>query len=85
MAIGEDEGGKKKERQVVQKNGVVEDDDGIEDVRGAASFLGKKLFGERFSGRVNEKGQQQEGDVLHPDGRGDEDATPGEGAYGCKF
>jgi hypothetical protein len=62
MAIGEDEGGKKKERQVVQKNGVVEDDDGIEDVRGAASFLGKKLFGERFSGRVNEKGQQQEGE-----------------------
>jgi len=62
MAIGEEEGGKKKERQITQKNGVVEDDDGVEDVRGAASFLGKKLFGERFSGRVNEKGQQQEGE-----------------------
>lgn len=49
---GQTKGGR--ERKVVQANGVIEDEEGVESTRGAASFLGKKLFGERFSGRVDE-------------------------------
>ena len=68
-SVNESDGGKKKERLVVQKDGMTDQgEEGAEHSRDAASFLGKKLFGERFSSRVDDEGRQQEGGSDGEDG-----------------